>query len=78
MLREHAKTHSGAVLGDDPKPTHAMIGGAPWLMPVLAKVLMQRGINPVYAFTKRDVVETANPDGSVTKSSKFVHVGFVY
>lgn len=78
MLREHAKTHSGAVLGDDPKPTHAMIGGAPWLMPVLAKVLMQRGINLVYAFTKRDVVETANPDGSVTKSSKFVHVGFVY
>lgn len=62
--------------GDDPES--AMIGGAPWLMPSLSSALQARGIRPVFAFSKRMAVEKINPDGSVTKTAEFVHVGFVY
>jgi len=52
----------------------AMIGGAPFFMPVLAQMLLRRfGIKAVYAFSKRVAVD--GPDG--TKTSVFKHVGFV-
>lgn len=54
-----------------------MIGGAGFFLPVLERALKQRGIKPLHAFTQRNGVETANTDGSVTKTNVFEHVGFV-
>jgi len=53
-----------------------MIGGAPFLMGPLADELRNLG-KVMFAFSKREVVEVANPDGSVTKKSIFKHAGFV-
>lgn len=63
--------------GDDPFPSHAMIGGALWLMPPLAKELRLRSIEPVFAFSVRETEEKVHPDGSVKKVAIFRHAGFV-
>lgn len=55
----------------------AMIGGAPYLMPRLENALLSRGIDPLYAFSKRVVQEQKMPDGSVVKKSIFKFEGFV-
>ena len=55
----------------------AMIGGAPFLMTALAQALLEVGIEPVYAFSERVVVEKVADDGQVTKTAVFKHVGFV-
>ena len=63
--------------GDDPFPAQAMVGGAPWLMSALEKALLDNGVEPVYAFSVRESVETVSADGSVVKKNIFRHVGFV-
>lgn len=63
--------------GDDPHPARAMVGGAPYLMGALEAELRARHIEPVYAFTRRVVVERAQPDGTVAKTAVFRHEGFV-
>lgn len=55
----------------------AMIGGAPYLMSALEKELINRGIKPIYAFSKRESVEELHPDGSIRKITIFRHLGFV-
>jgi len=55
----------------------AMIGGAPYLMPFLEKALMAVGIQPLYAFSKRESIESVAADGSVTKRTVFRHAGFI-
>lgn len=56
----------------------AMIGGAPYLMPALHFVLaMEFYTTPLFAFSKRVSEEKVNPDGSVTKTQVFKHLGFV-
>lgn len=50
----------------------ALIGGAPFLMPVLALALKEKGIVPFYAFSERVSTEK---DG--IKTSVFNHVGFI-
>jgi hypothetical protein len=55
----------------------AMIGGAPYLMSALEAALIDKGISPVYAFSKRESVEVMKDDGSVEKRTVFKHVGFV-
>lgn len=55
----------------------AMIGGAPFFQSVLEYVLRQKGIVPLHAFSKREVVETTNADGKVVKTAVFRHLGFV-
>lgn len=55
----------------------AMIGGAPFFMSTLERVLLEAGITPVYAFSKRESVEEVKADGSVVKINVFQHVGFV-
>ena len=55
----------------------AMIGGALWLMHPLAVALRDRAIEPVYAFTRRETVEEAQPDGTVKKVAVFRHAGWV-
>ena len=57
--------------------THAMIGGAPFFMSTLERVLAQRGIQPLYAFSVRESVEVTEQDGSVSKKAVFRHAGFV-
>lgn len=56
---------------------HAMLGGAPYLMPYLERSLAGVGVTAGYAFTMRDSKETTQPDGSVVKTNVFVHIGFV-
>lgn len=57
--------------------TRAMIGGALWLMAPLARALRERGFEPVFAFSRRETVEEAQPDGSVRKVARFAHAGWV-
>jgi hypothetical protein len=59
------------------KPKQAMIGGAPFFMSVLEAALIGEGIQPLYAFSKRESHEEVLPDGSVTKTQVFRHLGFV-
>lgn len=54
-----------------------MIGGAPFLMAELERQLKMRGIRALYAFSERASVDVTGPDGTVTKTSQFVHLGFV-
>lgn len=54
-----------------------MVGGAPYLMSALEKALKERGIKPLYAFSRREVVEEQLPDGTVKKTQVFKHLGFV-
>jgi hypothetical protein len=63
--------------GDDPIAVAAMIGGAPYLMAALELALMAVYIEPVYAFSVRESVETTQPDGTVLKTAVFRHAGFV-
>ena len=57
--------------------SYAMIGGAPFFMAELEYALAQEGVVPLYAFSKRESVETTEPDGSVVKKNMFKHLGFV-
>ena len=54
----------------------AMIGGAPYFMSTLEKVLKENGIQPLYAFSKRIVEEIETKNG-VEKKVIFKHLGFV-
>lgn len=63
--------------GDDPIPTRAMIGGAPYLMAPLERALRAVGIEPLYAFSVRESVEQVQADGSVRKDNIFRHTGFI-
>jgi len=49
----------------------AMIGGAPFLMSPLETILKNKGIIPLYAFSKRESIERKLPNGSVEKTSVF-------
>ena len=57
--------------------THALVGGAPYLMGPLEEQLRQVGIIPIYAFSERVSEEVISPDGEVTKINKFKHAGWV-
>ncbi len=66
------------VLGVYPnKSLSAMIGGAPFFMPVLAYTLSDAGIKSFYAFSRRESVEETLADGTVRKTAVFRHLGFV-
>ena len=55
----------------------AMIGGAPFLMGALESALMDYGITPMYAFSRRESAEEAQADGSIKKVNIFRHAGFI-
>lgn len=62
----------------DMHASHAVIGGAPYLMRPLEQALRKVGVTPLYAFTERVAVEVTNPEtGEVTKTSKFNFAGWV-
>lgn len=54
-----------------------MIGGAPFFMSSLEAALKSAGFTPIYAFSERISVDVVQQDGTVVKTSKFVHKGFV-
>lgn len=54
-----------------------MIGGAPFFTASLEHALKEKGIQPVYAFSKRVSTEIQQKDGSVEKVNVFKHLGFV-
>lgn len=56
----------------------AMIGGAPFFMSVLEDELKLFKIQPVYAFSERVSEDIVNSDGSITKVTKFKHLGFYH
>lgn len=56
--------------------THAMIGGAPFLMAPLVEALKNKGIVPLFAFSER-VSEEKEVDGKIVKTNVFKHLGFV-
>lgn len=59
------------------KATHAMIGGAPYLMGPLENALKAHGIQPLCAFSQRESVEKKLDDGTIQKVSVFKHAGWV-
>jgi hypothetical protein len=63
--------------GEDPPPAEAMIGGAPYFQSALEQALLDRGVEPVYAFSTRQSMDTVQKDGTVKKVQVFEHVGFV-
>ncbi len=82
MLASGADRHEesdGAVAENDSGAfaLQAMIGGAPYLMAPMEAALRDNGIEPVYAFSVRESVEQAQPDGTVRKINIFRHAGFV-
>jgi hypothetical protein len=54
--------------------TAAMIGGAPFFMSSLESALQSAGIQPRYAFSKRESVDQPQADGSVRKVAIFKHI----
>ena len=72
--REITRLAKDALFGQPERK--AMIGGALWLMAPLTFYLEAAGINPVFAFSKRESVERV-VDGKTVKTNVFKHVGFV-
>ena len=65
-----------AKLADNLMAETVMVGGAPFLMPVLQKALQMRGITVLYAFSERVSIEKI-VNGVVVKTNEFKHSGFV-
>lgn len=76
-LIEGTDWHPDQPDGESPHFPNAMIGGAPFFMPVLAEALKENGIQPLYAFSQRIVEEQEDGTGGVRKVAVFRHVGFV-
>lgn len=57
--------------------SHALIGGAPYLMGALEIELKKAGVIPIYSFSERKSVEQTSPEGVVTKTNVFEHVAWV-
>lgn len=78
VLRMRSIAVTGLALAEGAKPgTRIMVGGAPFFMEELCHSLRVAGLIPVFAFSRRESVEQAMPDGSVRKVAVFRHLGFV-
>jgi hypothetical protein len=63
--------------GTIPVGISAMIGGAPFFMRPLEEALLADGVEPVYAFSRRESADQPQSDGTVKKVAVFRHTGFV-
>ncbi len=72
----YERAYAIAKLAENLFAEQVMIGGAPFLMPVLQVELQKRGITVLYAFSERVSIEKI-VDGVVVKTNEFKHVGFV-
>ena len=72
----YERAYAIAALAENLFAETVMIGGAPFLMPVLQVELQKRGITVLYAFSERVSVEK-EIEGKVIKTNEFKHSGFV-
>ena len=63
-------------LDDDLCPVRVLLQGELGLVGRLLRLLEEAGIPCFYATTRRESVETTQPDGSVVKTNVFKHAGF--
>jgi hypothetical protein len=57
---------------------YVMIGGAPYLMPLLVKRIRQCACpTPIFAYSERVSEESMDTEGNVVKRNVFKHLGFV-
>jgi len=73
-IEEKARLLTGIAIAEGAE--YVMIGGAPFLMPVLEKYLKIYDIIPLYAFSKR-ISEEKEINGKIQKVSYFKFEGFV-
>lgn len=73
-INARAQAVAALVAGMPDKFTRVMIGGAPFFMSALETALKEIGVTPMYAFSRRMVVESE--DGA-EKRVVFKHEGFV-
>jgi len=71
------RAHTLAEIARFAQADEAMIGGAAYLMLFLDPLLRIHNIEPVYAFSKREVLEEVQTDENVLKVSVSHHIGFV-
>ena len=72
----YERAYAIAALAENLFADTVMVGGAPFLMPVLQKALQMRGITVLYAFSERVSIEKI-VNGVVVKTNEFKHIGFV-
>jgi len=65
-----------SVIAREEGAEYALIGGAPYFMPILEKVLLDSGIIPLYAFSRRQVEEVTE-NGTTKKIVVFHHERFI-
>ena len=54
-----------------------MVDGAPYFLPILVESLKKVGIIPRYSFSVKEIRETTNEDGTVTKTEVLKHIKFI-
>ena len=72
----YERAYAIAALAENLFAETVMVGGAPFLMPVLQKALQMRGITVLYAFSERVSIEKI-VNGVVVKTNEFKHIGFI-
>ena len=77
QIQDRAKALVSLIRREYPLLDKAMVGGALYFMPALVRELKAAGIQPYFSYTDRVSQETHNPDGSVTKTLVFKHLGWV-
>lgn len=77
QIEDRAKALAALIRREYPLLNQAMVGGALYFMPALVRELKAVGIQPYFSYTDRVSQETHNPDGSVTKTLVFKHLGWV-
>lgn len=77
QILNRAKALVSLIKREYPLVNQAMVGGALYFMPTLVRELKEAGIQPYFSYTDRVSQETHNPDGSVTKTLVFKHLGWV-
>jgi hypothetical protein len=71
------RAHDLAALAKELGAKSALIGGEPFLMPLLANHLTAMRIHPLFAFSMRDNEKQVQPDGSIRNVVVFRHIGYV-
>lgn len=71
------RAHALADIADREGADEAMVGGAAYLVIFLDAALRMQGIEPVFAFSKRESREITGKNGVTIKIQKFKHLGFV-
>lgn len=77
QIWNRAKALVALVKREYPEIHKVMIGGALYFMPALTREFKEHGYEVFFSYSDRVSQETHNPDGSVTKTLVFKHLGWV-